>query len=65
MLFPYGDYEAETDVDNEEERPEVELGEEQRVGAVESKEISQVCKEICHVMSFFRGWRESGVLLKE
>ena len=43
-----GDDEGEAGIDEQEEDPEVDLGEEQRVGAVETEELAEVCEEVGH-----------------
>ena len=43
-----GDDEGEAGVDKQEEDPEVDLGEEQRVRAVETEELAEVCEEVGH-----------------
>ena len=59
-LFAQRHDEAESYVDDEEECPEVELGEEQRVLVVEGEEVSQVCKEIGHARRCCRWLRWQG-----
>ena len=45
---PQRDDEAEEGVDDEEEGPEMELGEEQRMLRVEGEEVGEVCEEVVH-----------------
>ena len=53
VTFGFGDNQGEEYVYNEEERPEMDLGEQQRMVAIEREKVSEVLEQITHRCSFF------------